>query len=233
METASGLGRGADGQFGWHHADSFYRITRNGDQLAPVTPIAGRDGNLGAVMWDGENWMVVHWVARRLALRRVNPAGAIAGARVFLNDGNAAGNQTINTLEVAFAGDRFAVLWHEWGSGRLVFVVYDLQGVRLSAPGLHVRTVHPGHYRPGLVWTGRKFLVSWDQAQANGRRRVVIARYDEVGNPVGGLHQVNIDGGVAYAPSLAWAGDRLGVAWVDTVGARPDTWFVSSRYDCP
>ncbi len=230
--TGNGYGRGLARRpgdvLGWYDSRHLRRITAENGLLDPAQDLQGRQA-WGGVMWDGENWVVVFWEGARLAMRRVSTAGAPVGGRVFL-DGNMVNSPHLNALEVAWAGDRFAIAFYEHGTARVKVGVWSAAGVRLG-PLTSFGGVN--NFRPGLVWTGREFPVSYDQSQAGGLRRVVIARYDPIGNRVGGLHQVNVDGGYAFAPSLAWAGDRLGIVWGDTVGGGVQTWFVSGRYDCP
>ena len=86
--------------------------------------------------------------------------------------------------------------------------------------------------RPGLVWTGRHWLVAW--ADRNGETwQVVIQRFDANGEFDGTRYRVSLPNGSGTWPSISWAGDRLGVAWLDNIGGNNDLYFVSGRFDCP
>jgi hypothetical protein len=82
------------------------------------------------------------------------------------------------------------------------------------AGGLRVTNDPAFSYAPSLAWNGREYGLAWYDAR-DGNREIYVARISASGGKIGGDIRVTSAPGHSTSPSLVWADQGYGLAWVD------------------
>ncbi|HET6278963.1 MAG TPA: putative metal-binding motif-containing protein [Candidatus Polarisedimenticolia bacterium] len=80
--------------------------------------------------------------------------------------------------------------------------------------GLRVTDNPAFSYAPSLAWNGQEYGLAWYDAR-DGNREIYFARISAAGGKIGGDIRVTSAPGHSTSPSLVWADQGYGLAWVD------------------
>ncbi|HEV7731076.1 MAG TPA: hypothetical protein VGR62_02895, partial [Candidatus Binatia bacterium] len=132
---------------------------------------------------------------------------------------------------VASKGNRVVVAWHEAAAGALpnVFLAVSNDGGATFGAPIRVSDNAPGavaELHPAIAIRGRRVAIVW-QEFASGRNdddgRIQLAWFNVRGSKQGGDVRVDDrDDGGKWLPSIAFAGPRPVVAWIDERDPGPE-----------
>lgn len=128
----------------------------------------------------------------------------------------------VDQPSAAWDGTQFLVAWHDSRGGRPTPDIYGARvlpdGTVLDPGGFPISTAPGAQERPSVVWTGRRFLVVWEDSRG-GESDIFGARVrpsGKVDEPEG--FPISTAPGEQLAPRLAHIGGRSLVVWEDARG---------------
>ena len=78
--------------------------------------------------------------------------------------------------------------------------------------------------RPAVAWTGTHFAIAYSILR-DGVEQIDMVQLDADGVLSGVARPVTCTGFGASYPTIAWTGDRFGIAWMDGRDTDPEIWF--------
>jgi hypothetical protein len=117
---------------------------------------------------------------------------------------------------VVWTGDRYGIAWSDRRDGNfeIYFALLDKDGKKL-APGDERITVKPGFsIYPSLTWTGKEFVLVWQDEITNDRFTIQGQRIDLDGRLLGDIEILTPEGIGDQGPTIAAGRRELGLVWV-------------------
>lgn len=194
-------------------ADGFEAIEISGPSASPASP--------GAIAFGFGNY-VASYTARdadkdAVFLHSLDEDGAVGEpSRVNNFPADASG------ARLAFTGDRFGVVWQDRREGdyEIYFNTLDASGNKIG-PDLNLSQSFGFSLNPALTWTGREFVVVWqDEAFAGGVRFGLLGqRIGLDASPIGRAVELTLPFGAdSESPQIATGRKSLGVVATTTDG---------------
>ena len=162
-------------------------------------------------------------------LRSIGDDGALGEASKVNNfPADASGAQ------LAFTGDRFGVVWQDRREGdyEVFFNTLDASGQKLG-PDLNLSQSFGFSLNPALTWTGREFVVVWQDESAGGLRFGLLGqRIGLDANPIGGVVTLtNPFVGEGESPQIATGRKSLGIVATVTDGQERSVVFQTFDFE--
>lgn len=159
--------------------------------------------------------------------------GVAIDSELFRSDGTRLGGaspglspavERLHGISVAWDGARFLVVWSDSREGRETPDIHGARvlpdGTNLDPRGFPIVTAPGAQMNPEVTWTGRRFLVVWDDDR-RGDRDIFGARVRSSGvvdDPEG--FSVFTGRGEQHSPAIAHQEGKSLVAWTDTRTGR-------------
>jgi hypothetical protein len=130
-----------------------------------------------------------------------------------------------------WTGDRFGVVWEDrrFNNYEVFFAMYDKAGQKMAPGDVRVSDSQNFSVNPSLVWTGREFVVVWQDGEgADGSFDVYAQRLELDGRLIGSAARLTQQGG--ESPRVAAGRPGLGIAWTRTRFDGPRVFFRAFDY---
>jgi hypothetical protein len=178
-------------QYGVAFSQTFLRLDRSGNVIAPATPLAPTS-EVPSVVWNGSEFAIVSVGCGGLCFSRVTSDGQMI-ATASLWSGPTGGPPSL-----AWNGSEYALVW--WTPEGLLFGRVDRAGVPIAGT---VGIAPDGRYFQ-ILWTGVDYAVMWTYGGD-----VLFRRLTANGSPTTGVTAV------AHGPEarLAWSGQEFALVW--------------------
>lgn len=210
----------------------FALLDRDGARLGPDVKISTLPGGASdpSIAWTGTLFSIAYERAGHIYLSQVNAAGVLTGFEhqlTFSADSSSAPS-------IAWNGNEFAVAWGENLAGpnlEIFFIRVSVNGNPVGNP-VRITNAVRTQYQPSLVWAGFEYGLAWydlrhADATAPDNAEIYFARLDTVGNRLGDEVRVTNDAAFSSEPSLAWSGERYGIAWTEQRDGNTEIYFTA------
>jgi hypothetical protein len=116
--------------------------------------------------------------------------------------------------DAVWTGDRYAMVWEDrrFDNFEVFFAMFDASGKKLAPGDVRVSSTPGFSINPSLVWTGREFIVTWQDGEGqDGTFDAYAQRIQLEGTLTGSAVRLTTDGG--ESPSFAVGRPGLGLAF--------------------
>lgn len=214
----------------------FQRVSAAGAKVGTpqrISPAGLTDGtaDYGGLAWAGSTWGAV-WTESRngqglqVYFSRLDATGAPVGQETHVSAGATYGAFP----RIASSGSAFGVVYFDERSaapGRgIYFQRFDAQGAGASTPRLVTPIAGSGTSAfsyPDIAWAGTHWAVVFDDSRS-GLRRTYFAKLDVDGNRVGPDQLLSCQLLATWAPTVAFDGQRLAVAFSYWLNGSGNVW---------
>ncbi len=144
------------------------------------------------------------------------------------------GGDNANAPRLVRAVNGFVVVWYDTrdGNTEIYAAALDENGDR---QGENIRVTDDAHpsVLPQIAAGPLDFGVTWQDRRA-GNHEIWFQHLDFLGRPTGSPVRISDDPANSFGPSIAWDGNRFGIAWYDERdGDEPEIYFGTGPLGCP
>jgi hypothetical protein len=128
--------------------------------------------------------------------------------------------------DAVWTGDRYAMVWEDrrFDNFEVFFAMFDANGKKMAPGDVRVSQSEGFSVNSSLVWTGREFVVAWQDGEGNDGSFDVWARRVQLdGTATGAAVRLTQSGG--ESPALAAGRPGLGVAFTRQGAGGPHVFF--------
>ncbi len=192
-----------------------------GDNVEMVTPMGGRTMSQSTLLWTGEE-LGLAW-----ASNRTGPGAATyfmlveVDGTVLTETSTIGGSEVRQDMAFDWTGTNFGMAWNDAASIGLGGRTMNFAGVSTTGDRISLAQVTPrdgtSWYGPVLVWTGREHVLVFERSRTD----LYFARIASDGTEIGSEAFLT----TGSQASLAWNGELLGMAWVNSTVGNPEIYF--------
>lgn len=128
---------------------------------------------------------------------------------------------------IASYGTGFALVWFDErdSNAEIYFITIENGSIKSETRITHA---DGGSYHPALAWSGDYFGLSWYDYR-DGNPDIYFTLLDNEGTRLKEDMRICFDDNHSYNPSIAWAGDRFGIVWIDDRNGNYEVYFTTVK----
>lgn len=194
-----------------------------------VKKIMDPDSSSPSIAWNGSGYGVI-WTAKINTPREevyfanfdANGNKTSSNARLTNNDSTPSSIVSARSIKIIWTGEKYGVLLNDFDSAygnSLRLMILDRNGGILSdSLNINGGDMDVGLDPRSLIWTGEKWAIVSHKIfsyESVWNKEISLSRISADGSEVLGTTRVNSSIPYSESPSVAWNGEKYGIAWIE------------------